>query len=117
MRVASVIRLRPEQAQKYRDLHRAVWPEVLAALTRAKDYAGRLDLYNGEFVEHGGIAREHGPVAPILQSLDFVDCCVVFRHVVQPDRSRPQSKSDRHPGDNGNKCLGGCHSSPEAGVV
>jgi hypothetical protein len=62
-------------------------------------------------------AGEHRPVAPILQSLDFVDCCVVFRHVVQPDRSRPQSKSDRHPGDNGNKCLGGCHSSPEAGVV
>lgn len=26
----------------------------LAALTRAKDYSGRLDLYNGEFVEHGG---------------------------------------------------------------
>ncbi len=26
----------------------------LAALTEAKDYAGRLDLYNGEFQEHGG---------------------------------------------------------------
>jgi Glycosyl hydrolase family 95 catalytic domain len=25
----------------------------LAALTRARDYSGRLDLYNGEFVEHG----------------------------------------------------------------
>jgi hypothetical protein len=75
------------------------------------------EIIRTEFVEHGGIAGEHRPVAPILQSLDFVDCCVVFRHVVQPDRSRPQSKSDRHPGDNGNKCLGGCHSGPEAGVV
>ncbi len=26
----------------------------VAALTAAKDYAGRLDLYNGEFQEHGG---------------------------------------------------------------
>jgi L-rhamnose mutarotase len=35
MRIASVIRLRPEQEQTYRELHRAVWPEVVAALTRA----------------------------------------------------------------------------------
>jgi L-rhamnose mutarotase len=35
MRVASVIRLCPEQEQAYRELHAAVWPEVLAALTRA----------------------------------------------------------------------------------
>jgi L-rhamnose mutarotase len=35
MRFASVIRLRPEHEQEYRKLHRAVWPEVLAALTRA----------------------------------------------------------------------------------
>jgi len=35
MRVASVIRLRPEHAREYRDLHREAWPEVLAALTRA----------------------------------------------------------------------------------
>ena len=35
MRVASVIRLQPEHAQAYRELHHAVWPEVLAALTRA----------------------------------------------------------------------------------
>ena len=35
MRVASVIRLRPEQEEAYRELHRAVWPDVLAALTRA----------------------------------------------------------------------------------
>ena len=35
MRVASVIRLRPEHEEAYRELHRAAWPEVLAALTRA----------------------------------------------------------------------------------
>jgi L-rhamnose mutarotase len=35
MRVASVIRLRPEHAEAYRELHAAAWPEVLAALTRA----------------------------------------------------------------------------------
>jgi L-rhamnose mutarotase len=35
MRVASVIRLRQEHEEAYRELHRAVWPEVLAALTRA----------------------------------------------------------------------------------
>jgi len=35
MRVAAVIRLRPEHEQAYRELHGAVWPEVLAALTRA----------------------------------------------------------------------------------
>jgi L-rhamnose mutarotase len=34
-RVASVIRLRPEHEQTYRELHRAAWPDVLAALTRA----------------------------------------------------------------------------------
>ncbi len=35
MRVASVIRLRPEHEDAYRELHRAVWPDVLAALARA----------------------------------------------------------------------------------
>jgi L-rhamnose mutarotase len=35
MRVASVIRLRPEHAEAYRELHRAVWPDVRAALSRA----------------------------------------------------------------------------------
>jgi len=35
MRVASVIRLRPEHEDAYRALHRAVWPDVLAALARA----------------------------------------------------------------------------------
>jgi L-rhamnose mutarotase len=35
MRVAAVIRLRPEHEQAYRELHGAVWAEVLAALTRA----------------------------------------------------------------------------------
>jgi L-rhamnose mutarotase len=35
MRVASVIRLRPEHEQAYRELHAAPWPEVLEALRRA----------------------------------------------------------------------------------
>jgi L-rhamnose mutarotase len=35
-RVASIIRLRPEREQEYRELHRAVWPDVLAALKRAR---------------------------------------------------------------------------------
>ncbi|HEY7049261.1 MAG TPA: L-rhamnose mutarotase [Jatrophihabitantaceae bacterium] len=34
-RVASVIRLRPEQEQTYRELHAAVWPGVLATLRAA----------------------------------------------------------------------------------
>jgi len=34
-RVASVIRLRPEHAERYRELHAAVWPDVLDALRRA----------------------------------------------------------------------------------
>jgi L-rhamnose mutarotase len=34
-RVASVTQLRPEKADEYLRLHRAVWPEVLATLKRA----------------------------------------------------------------------------------
>lgn len=34
-RVATVIRLRPEKEREYRELHAAVWPEVLAALAAA----------------------------------------------------------------------------------
>jgi L-rhamnose mutarotase len=34
-RVASVVHLRPEHAERYRELHAAVWPDVLAALRRA----------------------------------------------------------------------------------
>src|SRR5258706_14403657 len=34
-RVATVIRLRPEKEREYRQLHAAVWPDVLAALHRA----------------------------------------------------------------------------------
>ncbi|RKN43936.1 L-rhamnose mutarotase [Streptomyces hoynatensis] len=34
-RVASVIHLRPEKEEEYRRLHREVWPEVLATLSRA----------------------------------------------------------------------------------
>jgi L-rhamnose mutarotase len=35
MRVATVIRLKPEHEEEYRRLHHAVWPDVLAALKRA----------------------------------------------------------------------------------
>ncbi|HEX4832476.1 MAG TPA: L-rhamnose mutarotase [Trebonia sp.] len=35
MRVASVIRLRPEHEEAYRALHAVPWPPVLAALRRA----------------------------------------------------------------------------------
>ena len=35
MRYAMVIRLRPEHEEAYRELHAAVWPAVLATLTRA----------------------------------------------------------------------------------
>lgn len=35
-RLATVIRLRPEKEAEYRELHAAVWPEVLATLKRAK---------------------------------------------------------------------------------
>lgn len=40
-RVASVVRLRPDRAEEYLELHRAVWPEVRDALTRAgiSDYS------------------------------------------------------------------------------
>ena len=34
-RVASIIRLRTEHAERYRELHGAVWPDVLRALRRA----------------------------------------------------------------------------------
>ncbi len=34
-RIASVVRLRPEQAEAYRALHATVWPDVLEALARA----------------------------------------------------------------------------------
>jgi L-rhamnose mutarotase len=34
-RYASVVRLRPEHEQAYRQLHSEVWPQVLAALRRA----------------------------------------------------------------------------------
>jgi hypothetical protein len=36
------------------------------------------EIIRTEFVEHGNIAREHGPVAPILQSFDFRDRCLVL---------------------------------------
>jgi L-rhamnose mutarotase len=40
-RIAAVIQLRPEKAAEYRQLHAAVWPEVLEALWRVgiKNYS------------------------------------------------------------------------------
>lgn len=35
MRLAAVIRLRPEHEEAYRQLHAAAWPDVLATLKRA----------------------------------------------------------------------------------
>ena len=35
MRLAAVLRLRPEHEEAYRQLHGAPWPEVLASLKRA----------------------------------------------------------------------------------
>jgi L-rhamnose mutarotase len=56
-RVASVVRLRPEKEQQYRDLHAQVWPEVLAALQRAhvSNYSIFLrDGYLFSYMEYGG---------------------------------------------------------------
>ena len=39
------------------------------------DQIGRAEL-----IEHGGIARKHGFVAPILESFDFVDRYIVVWH-------------------------------------
>jgi hypothetical protein len=67
------------------------------------------EIIRTEFVEHSGVAREHGSIAPVLKSFDFVDCSFVFGHVVEAvvlaKWARPESKSHRHPGDYGNKCL------------
>jgi len=41
----------------------------LAALTGAKDYSGRLDLYNGEFEEHGGGMTATAYVQPDTDTL------------------------------------------------
>ena len=45
-RVGTVIRLRPEHEQVYRELHAAVWPDVLAQIARSniRNYTIWLDL-------------------------------------------------------------------------
>ena len=46
LRVASVIRLRPEHAEEHRELHRAVWPEVLAALTLTGAHVRNFSIFH-----------------------------------------------------------------------
>lgn len=46
-RVASVIALRPEHEHAYRDLHAAVWPEVLATITRCNIVNYSIYLHDG----------------------------------------------------------------------
>jgi L-rhamnose mutarotase len=56
-RVASVIGLRPERELAYRELHRQVWPDVLAALRRAHVSNYSIFLRDGQlfsYLEYGG---------------------------------------------------------------
>ena len=56
-RVASVIRLRPEQEQTYRELHAAVWPGVLATLRAAHISNYSIFLHDGllfSYLEYTG---------------------------------------------------------------
>jgi L-rhamnose mutarotase len=46
-RVATVIRLRPETEREYRQLHAAVWPDLLAALHRAPIANHSISLRDG----------------------------------------------------------------------
>src|ERR1700688_2930690 len=42
------------------------------------------EIIRTEFVEHGGIARDHGSIAPFLESPDLVDRYIalrLFRHI------------------------------------
>ncbi len=58
MRVASVIGLRPDHEQVYRDLHLRVWPDVLAALRRAHVSNYSIFLRDGQlfsYLEYGGV--------------------------------------------------------------
>src|ERR1700739_710474 len=60
MRVASVIRLRPEHEDAYRELHAAAWPEVLATLTRANVRNYSIFLRDGllfRYLEYTGDAH------------------------------------------------------------
>lgn len=56
-RHAGVVRLRREYEQAYREMHMAVWPDVLAALTRANIRNFSIFLHDGllfSYFEHGG---------------------------------------------------------------
>jgi len=56
-RVASVIRLRPEQEGTYRELHAAVWPTVLATLRKANVTNYSIFLRDGllfSYLEYAG---------------------------------------------------------------
>ena len=52
MRFASVIRLRPEHEETYRQLHAAAWPEVLAALKRAHVQNYSIFLRDGQLFSY-----------------------------------------------------------------
>jgi hypothetical protein len=53
------------------------------------------EIIRTEFVEHGGVACDHSPIAPILKSFDILDYIVIW-HAVEPvalvSGSGPQSK-------------------------
>jgi L-rhamnose mutarotase len=61
-RHAGVIRLRPDHADEYRALQRAVWPEVLATLERAHIRNYSIFLRDGllfSYFEYTGSDYEH----------------------------------------------------------
>lgn len=51
-RVGTVIRLRPEKEAEYRRLHAAVWPDVLAALHRARIRNYSIFLRDGQLFSY-----------------------------------------------------------------
>ena len=51
-RHASVIRLRSEKEAEYRDLHRAVWPEVLAQIERSNIRNYSIFLHDGLLIAY-----------------------------------------------------------------
>jgi L-rhamnose mutarotase len=56
-RQAGVLKLRPEHEQAYREMHRAVWPHVLDALTRAHIHNFSIFLRDGllfSYFEYSG---------------------------------------------------------------
>lgn len=56
-RVASVIKLRPEHEQAYRELHAEVWPSVLDRIARSNVHNYSIFLHDGlliSYFEHRG---------------------------------------------------------------